>query len=330
MLEPTATDSEASRRRRVLAIASCLAAIACFSCIPVFLRHLRHYLDAWTVNAVRYGTAALFWLPTVVLLGRRFRSRGGAETPLPRRSVWLAAIVPSAVNLLGQVGWALCPYYVNATTIGFVIRTSFLFTAVLGLLFIPSERGLARRPLFGIGLAATIAGVLLMYVQKLTGARPTTGAEAVGLVIILATALFWAAYAVSVRRCLGGYPLRLAFGVVSLYTTAGLLVLMLLLGSYHELGRLAAREWALLVGSGLIGIAFGHVLYHRGIHGVGPIVASGIMMLGPFLTYALAAVVLGEAMTLLQFGGGLAVVAGGLALIKAQAQAEATALPLRP
>ena len=53
-----------------------------------------------------------------------------------------------------------------------------------------------------------------------------------------------------VRRCLAGYPLRLAFGVISLYTTAGLVVLMLVFGRYGALASLPARVWVLLVVSG--------------------------------------------------------------------------------
>jgi drug/metabolite transporter (DMT)-like permease len=319
-------EAHGTRRQTAIAVLCNVAAIMCFGCVPVFLRHLKDYLDAWTVNAVRYGTAAAFWLPFVVVLGRRFQARQAAEPTAPRRSVWRAALVPSAVNLLGQVGWALCPYYVDASTIGFVIRVSFLFAVLFGLLFIPAERPLGRRPLFAVGTVVTLSGVFLMYVQKLSGGGLATGTQAIGLLIVLGTAVCWAGYAVTVRIHMAGYPLRLAFGVISLYTTAGLVALMFLLGRYGELARLVGREWVLLIVSGLIGIAFGHVLYHRAIHGIGPVVASGILMLGPFFTYAAAAVVLGETMTPVQFLGGLGVVAGGLALVRAKAQAGWAAL----
>jgi len=315
-----------SRSEAPVAVACAVAAMLCFSCVPVFLRHLTGYLDCWTVNAVRYGTATMFWLPFVLVLDRRMQARPKATRP---RSIWLAALVPTVPNLLGQVGWATCPYYVEATTIGFVIRVSFLFTMLLGFLLIPAERPLARRPLFLAGSATTVAGIVLMYAERL-GASHMDAREATGLVIIVATAVAWAAYAVSVRRYLARYPLRLAFGVISLYTTAGLVVLMVLLGDYGALAALPPREWALLVVSGLIGIAMGHVFYHRGIHGIGPVVTSGVTMIGPFVTYGLAAAALGEAMTPLQLLGGAAVVAGGLALILAKGQvvrAEALQTP---
>jgi len=307
------------RKEATLAVASAALAMLCFSSVPVFLRHLTGYLDAWTVNAVRYGVSMAFWFPFVVVLDRRIRRDPDTA---PRRSVWLAALVPAVPNLLGQIGWAACPYYVNATTIGFVIRVAFLFTALLGFLFIPAERRLARRPLFYIGAAATVTGVFLMYVERLGSGAAASGAEVTGLVIVVATAAAWGGYAVSVRRFLAGYPLRLAFGVICLYTALPLAGLMLVFGRYEALAALPAREWVLLPVSGLIGIAMGHVFYHRGIHGIGPVVASGVTMVGPFVTYALAAVVLTEAITPVQLAGGGVVVGGGLLLLKAKAQAD--------
>jgi len=308
-----------SRRDTLVAVGSAVAAMLCFSSVPVFLRHLTGYLDCWTVNALRYATAAAFWLPFVVLLSRRARARPQAH---PRRSIWLAALVPALPNTLGQVGWAVCPYYVDATTIGFVIRVAFLFTVLLGFAFIPAERRLARRPLFYLGAGGTAAGVFLMYAERLLAGGVRDGAEATGLVILVATAAAWGAYAVSVRRFLAGYPLRLAFGVISLYTTLPLVALMLLLGRGGALASLPLREAVLLVGSGVTGIALGHVFYHRAIHGIGPVVCSGVTMVGPFVTYALAAAFLAEAMTPLQLFGGLTVVAGGLILLKAKGQAD--------
>ena len=308
------------RRETALAVGACLVAMMCFSSVPVFLRHLVGHLDAWTVNAVRYATATAFWLPSVAVLGWRFRRRRLSEPHLPRRSIWLVALVPTVPNLLGQVGWATCPYYVDAPTIGFAIRTAFLFTIALGLLFIPAERPLARKPLFFVAAALSMSGILLMYVERLVLNGLAAGAEATGLAIIVATALCWGAYAVAVRRALRGYPFRLAFGVTSLYTTAGLVVLMLVFGNYAALARLPAREWALLVVSAFLGIAFGHVLYYRGIHGIGPIVANGVTLVGPFVTAAIAAAALDERMTTVQWAGGLAVVAAGFLLIRARAQ----------
>ncbi len=324
-----------TQKDRAVAVLGALAAMTCFSSVPVFLRHFRGYLDPWWVNAVRYSTAAVFWLPFVLLLRRRPQAEGA---PPPVRSVWAAALLPAAVNTLGQVGWASAPYFVDAPTISFVIRTSFLFTVLLGFLFVPAERALARRTWFYVGAALSILGVALMYLGKVSvPAGPEAAAaaatqealagrgaalkELAGVAILIGTALCWGGYAVGVRRLMAGYRVRLAFGVISLYTTAPLLVLMLLLGHHGKLAAVPGCLWLMIVLSGFVGIAFGHVFYYRAIHGIGPVVTSGITLGGPFVTCLVAFLFLGETITPLQLGGGVTVLAGGASLLVARAQA---------
>ncbi|MHC4715878.1 MAG: EamA family transporter, partial [Planctomycetota bacterium] len=133
-----------------------VAATLCFGGVPPVLRHLRLYLDPWTVNAVRYSTAALFWLPFTIIMSRRLGATGTARFG---GNIWIAALIPTVWNILGQVGWAVCPYYAEASTIGFVIRSSFIFTVLTGLAFIPDERQLLRRPVFYMGVVLGVSGV---------------------------------------------------------------------------------------------------------------------------------------------------------------------------
>lgn len=316
-----ARDPDSDRSLAVLALA---LAVLCYGSVPVWLRLFRVYLDPWTVNAVRYSVAALFWLPFVIVLDRRRRSGGG---PMAGRNVWRDALIPAAVNLVGQVGWGVSPYFVNAPTIGFVIRLSFLFTVVFGFIFVPAERLLARCPSFLAGAAACLAGVAMMFLDSLLAGG---GGSLPGMAILLGTTVFWGGYGVSIRRCMSGYPLRLSFGVVSLYTAGGLVALMLAFGDYGALAGLSGGLWGGLVASAFLGIAFGHVLYYRGIHRLGPVVASGILMASPFVTYATATVLMwaypavfqAEGITLIQLLGGLTVVGGGILLVRARARIE--------
>jgi len=309
-----------SNRDRSIAVLCTLASMLCFSSVPIFLRFFTKYLDFWTVNAVRYSVAAVFWLPFVVVLGRRFRAgeirpAGDGHENLPTRSVWVAAIVPAAVNIVGQIGWAISPYYATASTVGFVIRTSFLFTILMGFVFVPAERRLGRQAGFYVGAIVSLAGVTLMAAGRTTQAGPADRTTLLGVALLIGTAVFWGAYAATVRRFMAGYPLRLAFGVISLYTAVTLGLLMLGFGRYEQLADLPAKIWILLALSGFIGIAISHVLYYRGIHNLGPVVANGITLAGPFVTALAAVVVLDESMTIMQLIGGVTVVAGGGVLV---------------
>lgn len=316
------------RRQLTLGLLSAVGATVCFSIVPVFLRYFtdpEYHLDLWTVNAVRYTTAAVFWFPFVLVLGRRFKA---LDPPPVQRSVWVAAALPALVNLAGQIGWAAAPYFIDAPTIGFVIRTSFLFTIVLGFIFVPPERALAGMSLFYLGAAACLAGTVVMFVGRLGGEQSLSPKRLAGLGIIVWAALCWGGYAVSVRRLLTGYPFRLAFGVVSLYTAAAVVVLMLVFGDYPRLAGLPLKVWALLAVSGFIGIAMGHVLLYRGIHSIGPVITSGVQMAAPFVTCsAAAAFLVDETLTGPQLLGGIVVVVGGLLLVKAKAQVNRPRVP---
>ena len=131
--------------------------------------------------------------------------------------------------------------------------------------------------------------------------------------------MMWGAYAVSIRKFLHGYPFRLSFAIVSLYTSIGLIVLMFIFGNYSDLLKLSPRIWLLLVASAVIGIAVSHVLYYRGIHGLGPVVANGLSMAAPFFTYFGALILLGERIMPLRLIGGIGVIVGGVLLVLTRA-----------
>ena len=301
---------------KLTALLCLLATMLGWGCIPVVLRYMTGYLDAWTVNGVRYAVGALFWLPFVILFHRR---RGRVAAAPAGRSVWRDALLPSVVNVVGQVGYAVSPYFIPAPTIGFVLRLSFLFTVAFGFVFLAEERLLARRGAFWCGVTASAIGLAMMFLAKLqVGSRR----ELIGIAICAATTAGWGAYAVSVRVRMAPYPIRLSFGVISIYTSAVLIVLMLLFGRWERLGELGPGVWGGLVGSGLVGVAMGHVLYYRGIHRLGPVVASGVLLGTPFVTFVGAWLMLGEQMGLVELVGGLSVVGGGALLVLAKTQIE--------
>ncbi|MBL7224255.1 MAG: DMT family transporter [Candidatus Brocadiae bacterium] len=294
------------------------AALLCFGVVPIFLRSFIDDIDKWTLNAVRYSVGAVFWLPAVVLLRRRLR----AQHIEAGRSVWLDALLPAGINILSQVGWGACPYYVSASTIGFVVRLSFLFSILFGFLCLREERPLARQPAFWAGAALCVTGVAIMFVPRLTGARADLWP---GMAILVGTTVCWGAYTVCIRRCMAAYPVRLTFGVISLYTTAALVVLMLINGEPSAVLSLRAKTLALIILSALLGVAFGHVLLYRAVHALGPIVSSGALMVTPLITLAGAALVLGEEPSAIELVGGFVVVGGGAALVMGKARASRAA-----
>jgi len=298
-----------------------LIAVVCFASVPLFLRYIAvniEELDAWTVNAVRYGVATVFWLPFVIQ--RLWR------VPAERR-VLRDAIGASLVNTVGQIGWAVAAYHSEAGVIAFVIRSSFFFAIVYSVILLPQERATVRRSRFWLGGLGVVAGV----VTFMSGNAFTEGKSSpLGLVIILLTAAAWGMYGVLVKRDLGRYDARVGFAVNSLYTTIILIVAMFLFGDWRVLGTLPGEVWLLLIGSAFAGITFSHVLLYRGIHALGPVISSGASCVQPFLTALGAWIFLDEVLRTRQWVGGCILVGSCVILLSLRFGRQPDSPPTHP
>jgi drug/metabolite transporter (DMT)-like permease len=298
-----------------LGITLCLVgSVVGFGVVPIFLRYFTDTLDAWTVNGVRYSVGAMFWLPFLLVLDRNPASC--PATPASKRhNVWVDAITPSLINAAAQAMFALGPYYVSASTLGFVMRLSFLFTIVFGFLALAEERLLARKGTFWGGAVVAVVGVMAMYHDSLG-----QGGLSLGIIVTLASAVAMGAYTVAVRYYMAAYSARQSFGVISLYTSVLLVALMFCFGDAGRLLEISAWYWFLLTLSAIIGIALGHVLLYQAIHYFGPVVASGVQLITPFVTYLVAAICLGECMSSSEWIGGILLVISGALLVVARCQ----------
>lgn len=292
--------------------------VIAFAAMPVFLRELTHHVDAWTANGIRYPFASLLYLPIIA---------GACRSGALDRSLLARAVVPAFLSLGGQVLWALAPYHLPASLIGFLIKASILWGLAGAMILFREERALLRRPSFHAGLILAAAGFVALALSP-SRAEPLAIASdpdvtTTGLVIILGCSAFFGLYGVSVRRFLQDTPPALAFGVVSLYVSAGTLAFMGACGDTAQIASLPGKAWWLLVVSSFLGIALSHWLYYDAIQRLGPSIAMGVHLLGPFVTLALANLALGEEMGPSGWGAGTVMLAGAGLLLRAQRRAVA-------
>jgi len=280
------------------------AAILCWSSVPLFLRHfaLTTKLDAWTVNGIRYGFAALLLSPCILSHRRRY-PHGSA--------IWRDALVPAAVNTLGQIGWALAPYYLDAGIIGFGIRSSFLFAVLASFWLLPDERYLLRTPSFWAGAACCLLGIVGLFAPSLR----LGGTSLAGTLILLGTAIVWGFYHVTVRKYMRPYPAFDSFAVICCYTAAALLVLTFAVGKPRAVPATPAPALALVLGSAALGIAMAHVCMYSVVRRLGALIASGAEFATPFITSFGAFLLFGEQMSRAQWCGGGAVICGSLLMV---------------
>lgn len=279
-----------------------------WSSVPLFLRHFAESIDAWTSNGWRYGFAALLWAPAFALAMRRADTRG---------RLLRMALIPSVFNAAGQVCFTWAHYMIDPGLLTFALRFQIVFVAVGAFAMFPSERAVVRAPLYIVGFALVLLGGTG---AGLLGDEPLRGANAAGFMLAVLSGALFAAYALSVRKCMHGTHPITAFAAISVYTAGVMLLLMLAFGRRAGLDAidLPGEQFALLVLSALIGIALGHVFYYISIARLGVAVASGVIQLQPFVVGVGSFFLFNEALHARQWASGCAAVMGALLMLETQ------------
>jgi len=189
------------RKRRIdlKATMYCMAAVACWTLGPIFIKYLTGYLDVWTQNLLRYIVACLFWLPFLAWGIRQGRVEG---------SVWKKALVPAAINFVMQSFWVGCFYYLNPAFVELLLQSSVIWIAALSLILFKQERFLLKSRRFWSGIVLCFGGVCGVLIFKEGFASPETLA---GVVMVLVAAGLWGIYMVSAKAAFKDIDSRYGF-----------------------------------------------------------------------------------------------------------------------
>jgi len=288
---------KSSRDTTIGALGS-LGGLVGWSIAPVFIKYLTDYFDSWTQNFYRYLVACLVCAPLLLAAKRRGRLHP---------DVWRAALYPAIPNVIMQCFWAAGFYYVNPGFGTLLAQSSILWTAVFAMTAFPEERGLLRSPALWGGLLLSgvgVAGVIL--------ARPDFAARGTlaGILIVLSSSFFWAAYTVTARGAFRNIPSQQGFAVMCLYTTVGLGLIGLVVSRQVVHPPRIPSAWVAIVVSGIVSIALAHIVYYVAQKRVGATIPALILLLVPFSTLALSWAVFGERLLPAQWGWGIVSIAG--------------------
>jgi drug/metabolite transporter (DMT)-like permease len=290
------------------ATAALFGAIVCWSAVPLFLKYFTGYIDGWTSNGIRYPFAAIILLPWILHEWHKGHLR---------RKVFRAAIVPAAINFVGQVLWAWTPYYIDPGLMAFLVRISILWAVLGSFVLFYDERRLIKNPVFWTGFVLVVAGFIFMsFSGKVKTADISTFLT--GIILVFFTGIFWAGYQVSVRKYMSEIDSRTAFGVISSYTAVGLLLVMFLFGNPREALEAPVSVQLLILLSGLIGITGAHTLFYVAVKRIGVAIASSSNLLSAFITAFFSFFLFNERLSLVQWFAGIGLVIGSLFLVRAQ------------
>lgn len=296
-----------------------------WSSIPLFLRYFAEEIDPWTANGWRYGISAIVWAPLLIVIALRNR--------MPR-GLWRAAIIPSLINVGGQVCFTYAHYRIDPGLLTFGLRSQLLFVAIGAWILFPIERRIIKTGGYiGGAIILTIGTVaVLVFEPAATSEHPshaveTTGAAwgsfgsyIAGVALALMSGVFFAAYGLSVRKYMHGIRPVIAFATICQYTAGVMLALMFAFGERAGLAALdmTPNEVALLILSALVGIAMGHVFYYISIARLGVAVSAGVLQLQPFFVAVGSLWLFDEILAPGQWAGGVIAVTGAFLMLWVQ------------
>ena len=253
---------------------------------------LTHGLTPLPYATIRYGLAAAIFVALTTVAERTLR--------IERRH--LPIVVLAAVALwLNQLSFVFALDLTTASTIGLLLGTIPIFTALFGLVLgteHPSRR-------FWVAATISAVGVALVVL----GAGSEVSVSHIGILLGLATGATWAAYSVTIAPLMSAYsPLRVSAIVIPV--TWILLALVGLQQTKDQDWSLGWEVWLLLLLATLGPLVLTNILWFRSIHKIGPAKATLAVNLQPFVAAILAVVLLSEPLSWLQVVGGVLIGVG--------------------
>jgi O-acetylserine/cysteine efflux transporter len=255
---------------------------------------LEHGFRPLAYSAVRYGGAALLFCGVTYGLERTLRVR--------RRDLPLLLLAAGLGVWLNQLSFMYAVKLTTATTVGLVLGTIPIFTALIARVF--GVERLSRR--FWAASAVSFGGVALVA----AGSGGGLSGDLAGDLLAIATSATWAAYSVVIAPLMRRYS---PYQISAFVLVAGWIGLAATAAT-----QLGSQDWGSVPTLGWLGLAFAilgplvltNVLWFTAIDEVGPSRATLVSNLQPFVAAIFALAILSERITPLQILGGVAIGVG--------------------
>jgi drug/metabolite transporter (DMT)-like permease len=255
---------------------------------------LEHGFRPLAYSAVRYAGAALLFCGVTYGLERTLRVR--------RRDLPLLLLAAAVGVWLNQLSFMYAVKLTTATTVGLVLGTIPIFTALIARAF--GVERLSRR--FWVASAVSFGGVGLVA----AGSGGGLSGDLAGDLFAIATSATWAAYSVVLAPLMRRYS---PYQISAFVLVAGWVGL-----AASAATQLGSQDWSSVPTLGWLGLAFAilgplvltNVLWFTAIDEVGPSRATLVSNLQPFVAAIFALAILSERITPLQILGGVGIGVG--------------------
>jgi len=195
----------------------------------------------------------------------------------------------------------------TATTTAWIVATTPVFIALLGWLFLKEKLGGMRVA----GIALATCGVLLVVSKGNLRIFTQGGNMTLGDLLILISAINWAVFSILSRRGLQSHPAaRMMFYVMLLGWLFSCVWIFGFGPGLSELSSLTLRGGAAILMLGILGSGLAYIAWYDALKILPASQLGAFLYIEPLVTLGVAAVVLGEQITLASLLGGAIILLG--------------------
>ncbi len=263
--------------KSLLGLVLALTTAVLWGMLPIALKILLDVLTANTITAIRFLVAA-------IMVGIWLGVRGKLPTTALLRSSKVAKLLLVAVIglLSNYILYLTGLNYLSAETGQVVIQLA-PFLMMLGGVVIFKERLLLWQK---VGATTLVAGLLLFFNERLLQLLVQASAESLGVLLVIAAAITWAAYALAQKQLLVHYSSK---QIMYMLYVAGTIA-FLPVSEFAPLLSMTTLHWAVLVFCCLNTVvaygAFAEALHHWEASKV-----SAVLAITPLFTILFATIV---------------------------------------
>ena len=284
--------------------------VFCYSTVPLFLKYFTPYLDAWTVNGYRYTVVFFVMLPIIIVYTKDKKYS---------KKIWKVALIPAFFNFAHQIAWAWSPYFIEPGLIGFLIKSSVIWSIAGSFIIFVDERYLMRSKMFWSGLIIAILGFIgLSYY----GNNISLSGTFFGVILVLISSIFMASYGLAVKKYFNETNAIVSFSIIAVYTAIGIVILMFIFGEPNKITEIPVNILFLIALSAFIGINMAHVLFYIALKHIGVTISSSVSLFTAFFTAILSYLIFDEKLTFFHWLTGTLIIIGGLLTILAKNRKE--------
>ncbi|QHE63684.1 EamA family transporter [Rossellomorea vietnamensis] len=253
-------------------------------------------LDPYTLLVLRFGIGALFLLMLLLLKGYRL--------PIPLKYVPHLIVLGVLGVFIHQVIQATALLNIDASSAGWMISFSPVFTVILSMMFLHEKMTLSK----ALGMITAITGVLMVTTA---GSGQSIGFTVnIGFLLMILSTLNWAVYSVLLKKLRIELPSLVITFYMSLLGFSLTIPFLIRNRGWEGISQLSNVEWAHLIFLGVFVSGVAYWYWAKALEVLDASKVSMFLYLEPVTTLIAAILLLQEKIFLISILGGVIIIIG--------------------